>query len=223
MSSPIDYQQLRHYEIFKELSDHALIELAKICQSLDLHAGETLFDQNDSSETLYLLETGQIHVIRQYPDGEEVILATEGPYYVIGDLSMLVGQPRVGAVVAVSDCTLFAIHHEPFYQICDRVPDIATKVIIYLAQRLRYLNLKVREYAISNVAARIASILWLLSEGEAGVIKSRIRVSRLARAIATDADTIERILRQWDKKGYITYDDQHLQIHDIEKIRDIAG
>jgi len=223
MQTAIDFVQLRNYAIFKDLPDEALQELVKHCQYQELSAGETLFEQESAGDKLYLLEDGQIHIIRQYPDGEQVILVTEQPYYIIGELSAVVGYPRTGAVVAVSDCTLFAIDRDVFFEICKTVTDVADKTIEYLAHRLYRLNLKVREYAISNVAARIASVLWLLSNGGSDEITARIRASRVARAIATDADTVQRILNEWRDAGYITYDGRHITILDVEMIRDIAG
>lgn len=223
MFTTTDYQLLRNYMMFKDMSDEALIELAQHCQHQTLNVGDTLFHQNDTSGALYLLEDGQIHIVRQYPDGEEVILATEMPYYAIGDLSMLVGEGRTAAVVAVSDCTLIKIDRDAFYEVCNHVPGVAAEVVLYLGRRLRDLNLKVREYAISNVSARVASLLLLLSGGEATTIPSRVRVSRIARAIATDADTVERILKQWHESGYIAFNRGQLQIIDIDTIRNIAG
>lgn len=209
--------------MFSQMSDDALRALAQRCEAVELQAGETLLQQNDPGDALYMLEAGQIHIIRQYPDGEQVILATEGPYYVIGDLSMLAGQPRVAAVVAVSDCSLIALKQQAFAEVCEQTPDVAIKVVAYLAERLFRLNLQVRENAISNVAARIASVFWLLSGGEAGEIGTTLRVSRVARAAATDADTVERILREWAAAGYIAYDGRRASILDIDMIGDIAG
>ena len=223
MSPSIDFLRLRNYAIFKDLPDEALMELVKHCQYRELSAGETLFEQDEPGDTLYLLEDGQIHIIRQYPDGEQVILVTEQPYYIIGELSAVVGYPRTGAVVAVSDCTLFAIDRDVFFEICEKIEGVAAKTIEYLALRLHRLNLKVREYAISDSAARVASVLWLLSNGASDDITARIRASRVARAIATDADTVQRILSEWHDAGYITYDGRHVTILDSEMIRDIAG
>ena len=73
MATLTDYEQLRNYTIFHDLSDEALLALVKHCQYLELQADETLFQQNDPGDALYLLEAGQIHVVRQYPDGEQVI------------------------------------------------------------------------------------------------------------------------------------------------------
>ncbi|MBZ0295643.1 MAG: Crp/Fnr family transcriptional regulator [Anaerolineae bacterium] len=223
MMTLIHEQKLRNYMLFQDLSDETLIELVKHCHSIELAAGETLFQQNDQSDALYLLDEGQVHIVRQYADGEQVILATEGPYYVIGELSMLGERPRTGAVVAVSDCTLIAIDQQAWAEVCEQMPDVAVKMIAYLAQRLHHLNLQVRENAISNVVARVASVLWLLSGGEAGEVKGRVRVSRVARAVAADADTVERILKEWVAAGYISYEGTQVTIHDIETIHIMAG
>lgn len=218
-----DFTKLRNYMMFRELDENSLSELAKHCQYLELQAGKTLFEQNEASDALYMLEDGQIHVVRQYPDGEQVILATEGPYYVIGDLSMLTGSPRTGAVVAVSDCTLIRLSREAFDDVCSRVPGISASLVTYVAKRLYRLNLQVREHAIGNVAARVASLLMLLSGRESDTKNTVIRINRMARAAATDADKVERILQEWDEAGYISYDGHQVTLHDIDKIRDLAG
>jgi CRP-like cAMP-binding protein len=182
-----------------------------------------LFEQNDPGDALYILETGQVHILRQHPDGEQVILATEGPYYVIGELSMLTGQPRTGAAVAVSDCTLIALSRAAFEEVCTHLPELAVRVLAYVSRRLYRLNLQVREHAIGNVPARVATLLVLLSGGKNGPVSAHIRVSRMARAAATDADVVERLLKDWAQRGYIDYDARHITVHDIEAIRDIAG
>lgn len=215
--------KLRDAEIFKELSDDVLEELARSCTTMELLAGETLFEQNTPGDSLYLLETGQVHIVRQHPDGEQVILATEGPYYVIGELSMLVGQPRTGAVVAVSDCTLIALNRAAFDGVCAQRPELAVAVMGHIGQRLYRMNLLVREHAIGNVAARVATLLVLLSGGKNGPVDAHIRVSRIARATATDADVVERLLQDWVKEGYITFEARRMTINQIETLRDIAG
>ncbi len=219
----VAYQKLRDADLFKDFSETALQKLAQQCRTIELPAGATLFEQGDPGDSLYLLETGQIHVMRQYPDGEQVILATEGPYYVVGELSMLVNQPRTGAVVAVSDCTLIALQRQTFVDVCAEMPDVAIKVLAEVSTRLYRMNLQVRENAIGNVAARVASVLLLLTRGGNVTVDQPVRVSRVARAAATDADVVERLLSQWQQQGYITFDGQHLTVLDADVLHNIAG
>ena len=85
------------------------------------------------------------------------------------------------------------------------------------------MNLLVREHAIGNVTARIASILILLCGDKPGPIHTTVRVNRIARAIAMDGDSVNRILRDWAQCDYISYDGSKISILDLEAIRGMAG
>jgi predicted transcriptional regulator len=80
----------------------------------------------------------------------------------------------------------------------------------------------VRESAVSNVSARIASVLLLMAEGEATTLK-QVNITRLARATAMDADVVERILRQWHEYGVISTQEQQITIHNRAALRNFAG
>mgnify|MGYP006429067831 CR=1 FL=1 len=219
----VHYQTLQDARLFRDFPDDVLIDLAQHCRYIELSAGQSLFQQSDPGNNLYLLSEGQIHVVRHYPNGEDVVIATEGPYYVIGELSMLANQPRTGGVVAVSDSTLIELARTDFMMACERVPEVATAVLSYLSLRLYRMNLVIRENAIGNVAARIASVLLLLSGGEPELIATPTRINRIARAVAIDGDTVDRILHDWVQRGYITFDSQTIRVLNIEAINNIAG
>jgi hypothetical protein len=85
------------------------------------------------------------------------------------------------------------------------------------------LNLLVRESGIGDVAARVASVLLLLSQGEAGLIAGEVNITRLSRATALDADVVERLLRQWSEAGIIKVNRRQMSIENIESLRHIAG
>lgn len=223
MIAEVRYNQLRDASLFKDFPDEVLQDLAKYCHYEELHAGETLFHQDDPSDALYILEEGQIHVIRKHDDGAEVVLATENPFYAIGELSMLANRPRSGTVVAVTDCALIGLEREALVKACESVPEVGVKLTAYLSQRLYRMNLLVRENAIGNLAARVASVLMLLSRGKAGPVSAKIRVSRVARAVSVDADAVERIFQEWAKEGFITLDGLDLTVNDIDAIRNLAG
>ena len=216
-----DAESLRSSLLFKDVKSAVLEHAATFCRMMELRAGDTLFEQESPSDALYILESGQVHVIRRYPEGDEVILATESPYYVIGELSMLAAQPRTGTVVAVSDCELIMLSRDALLDVCDRTPDIAVKALTHLGQRLYGLNLRVRESAIGNIAARVASVLLIASMNDDGQIDAP--VTRLARATATDADRVERMLRDWAKDGVITFDSGQVTVRDTDALRALAG
>ncbi|MCI0709611.1 MAG: Crp/Fnr family transcriptional regulator [Chloroflexi bacterium] len=223
MTTVIDQTILRNSLLFKDVSNEVLQQVGKHCTPMDLNAGETLFEQDSPSDAMYFLVEGQIHIIRQYPDGYDVILATENPYYVIGELSMLANLPRTGAVVAVSDCDLVKLSRDAIISICEAMPEIAVQAITILGQRLYQLNLRVREQAIGNVAARVATALLMLAREQTGDIEGEVSVAQLARTTAIDRDVVDHMLKDWDMEGIIRRSGRQIAIVNLEKLVNIAG
>lgn len=223
MPAIIDQTVLHHSMLFEGVGADILAAVSRYCHPMEIFAGETLFEQDSPSDAMYFLEDGQVHVIRHYPDGYEVILATEAPYYVIGELSMLANLPRTGGVVAVSDCDLIKIERDAIFQLCEQFPAIAINAMTYFGQRLYSLNLRVRESGIGNVGARVASALLMLSRNQGGLIDGDISIARLARTTAIDADIVDHLLADWVREELIAVNGRQITIKDIESIHNLAG
>jgi len=214
---------LRNSFLFKEVGTDVLSDVVKHCQRMELLAGETLFEQDSEPDAMYFLEEGQIHVVRHYASGYEVILATEVPYYVIGELSMLANQPRTGSVVAVGNCDLIRVSRDGIEAISRQHPDVPLKALKHLGKRLYKFNLRVRENAIGNVRARIASALLLLANEQNGEVHGLINLTRLARATAIDTDVVEHLMKNWTSDGILEIQGQTVTVHDIDALKNIAG
>lgn len=223
MNQPINPDILKNSFLFKDASTDILQTVVERCYRMELHAGERLFEQDTPPDRMYFLEEGQIHVVRQYPDGDEVILATEIPFHVIGELSMLANQPRTGSVVAVGDCDLVCIHREDILEFCHHVPDIAIQALNHLSKRLYDLNLRVRESAIGNVTARVASMLLLLVNQETGVTVNPVSKTRIARATAMDVDVVKHLLNEWQEAGIVTINGKQITVNQLDTLRNMAG
>lgn len=223
MVAGVVHSKLREISLFQDLPEAALLELAKHARLMEVPAGEVLFDQDDPGDAFYLIDEGQAHIMRKYDNGEEVCLKTLGPFDVVGELSMVVGQPRTGSVVTASDCTLIALDREPFMEVIDRVPGAAVSVMQQLGLRLYHMNLQVREHAIGNAAARVASIMLLLAGDKAGEVPGVQRINRMARAAGMDGDALDRMLREWMRQGIIDYDGRLLVVKNVDALREIAG
>ena len=223
MSASEDQSILRNSVLFEHVSDEVLRRISVHCVAVPLAAGETLFEQDSASDALYFLVDGQVHVIRHYDGDYDIVLATEHPYYVIGELSLLANLPRTGSVVAVSDCDLLRLDRDAILAACEEMPEIAVTSLELLGQRLYGLNLRVRENAILNVGARLASALRMLAHDENGPIDGEVSSVRLARATAVSPDVAEHTLRSWEQKGILSVDGRNVTVHDVEALKNIAG
>lgn len=71
-------------------------------------SGETIFNQGDRSELVYMIDEGEVDVLRVLADGSEEHLATVGPGHYVGELGPMLGFPRSASVRARTDVRLTA-------------------------------------------------------------------------------------------------------------------
>ena len=65
-----------------------------IVTEVELASRETLFDQGDQSDVVYVVEEGEIELVRQRADGGEEILARHGPGEYFGEVGPMFGIRR---------------------------------------------------------------------------------------------------------------------------------
>jgi putative ABC transport system ATP-binding protein len=75
---------------------------------LSVAAGESIFEQGDDSELVYVVVSGEVDVIRVLADGGEQPLNRLGPDQYFGELGPFLGFPRSASVRAHTDVVLTA-------------------------------------------------------------------------------------------------------------------
>ena len=227
MTLELTYQKLLEIALFEGLSPDTLNSLAEHCRWMSLVPGETLFNQGDDSATLYFINRGQVELVRDYADGEKVVIATLGRDEVIGELSMIGSEPRTASVIATQETELVALDRDVFFKYLEQNPTIATDVLIQLSRRLREMTLQIRELAVTNAPARIASLVLFLAEENGrirtGLITANFRYHRMARAAGVDIEYLRSVLDEWAHEGYIGLDGRRLLLHDEDELIEIAG
>ena len=71
-------------------------------------AGDSVFEQGDPADLVYMIKSGNVDVIRVLADGGEELLNTLGPDQYFGELGPFLGFPRSASVRATSDVVLTA-------------------------------------------------------------------------------------------------------------------
>ena len=101
-----------------------------------LEAGESLFQQGDEADAIYILREGSLLVIE---DG--VCLATVSePNSYVGELALLIGEKRLAEVRADTDSRLEVVEDvDAFFR---KHPERALEIARLLANRLHEMDLK---------------------------------------------------------------------------------
>jgi putative ABC transport system ATP-binding protein len=71
-------------------------------------AGESIFEQGDPADLVYVIKSGEVDVIRVLADGGEELLTHLGPDQYFGELGPFLGFPRSASVRATTDVVLTA-------------------------------------------------------------------------------------------------------------------
>ena len=71
-------------------------------------AGESIFEQGDPADLVYVIKSGEVDVLRVLADGGEELLTKLGPDQYFGELGPFLGFPRSASVRATTDVVLTA-------------------------------------------------------------------------------------------------------------------
>src|SRR5262245_22566898 len=100
--------------MLSELPDQLLSQLFAGAVQKNIEAGKLLFAADEPGDGCYRLEQGLLKVYVTSDHGVDRIIAILGPGAIVGELSMIDGQPRSASVLALSDSVLSFVKRESF-------------------------------------------------------------------------------------------------------------
>jgi len=128
---------LKSLSIFKDSPETILADLAPLMKEEEVEQGTVIFEENEPGDCMYIILSGEIQIHKG-----KTTLAILGEKEVFGELSLLDAETRSATATAKTDCVLFKIDQEPFYELIDSRPEVARGFIKNLCNRLRQLNEK---------------------------------------------------------------------------------
>ena len=137
--------------LFKRLEPHELEHLAEEVDQVNYKAGETIFNEHDRGDALYILEEGSVRIWVYDEDVKEVTLAQLKPGDFFGELAVLDRGERSSSATAITDIHLHRLSSDDFQQFLTDHPDAAIDVICEIAQRMRQTNMLVSQRASRNI------------------------------------------------------------------------
>src|SRR6185436_689593 len=144
-------KSLARVPLFKRLEPHELEHLAEEIDQVNYKAGETIFNEHDRGDALYILEEGSVRIWIYDDDVKDVTLAELKPGDFFGELAVLDRGERSSSATATTDVHLHRLSSDDFQTFLIDHPDAAIDVICEIAQRMRQTNLLVTQRASRNI------------------------------------------------------------------------
>jgi|GEM_PF-5086638 CRP-like cAMP-binding protein len=127
---------IKKIEVFSPLSTTEINDLANDAKLLTYGVGEKLFNQGDPGESLYIVCSGKISICIDFStennemESCEVTVLEKGD--ILGEISLLIGEPRSASAVILEESELIYIDRAAFKKILVRnlsILDALTKIM----------------------------------------------------------------------------------------------
>lgn len=126
---------LKSLSIFKDTPEHILADLAPLMEEEEYEGGSVIFKEGEVGDCMYIIQQGEVKIHKG-----NIVLTVLKEKEVFGELALLDPEVRSASATADSDCYLFRIQQEPFYELVENRPEIAKGFIQILCRRLRAQN-----------------------------------------------------------------------------------
>ncbi len=137
---------LQRSPLFEMLSAPELQLLAELTRERRFAEGEVVFEEGDLGDSLFVIVSGEVEVLRKGPDGAERVIATLRAPLFFGEMSLVDKEYRSATVRAKSQAELLHLSAENLNTFRKHHRDGFTFVVINIARvlssRLRETNAK---------------------------------------------------------------------------------
>lgn len=124
-----DPKELRELPFFSDLADEELETVASIVTDETFAIGETVFEEGQQGESLFIIKKGDVKACKMTPEGELLTLTHMEKGEIFGEMSFLDGSVRSATIVSTSDLNCFVMNKSDFDKFVDSHPKIVFKLL----------------------------------------------------------------------------------------------
>jgi len=200
--------------LFAGLAPGLIREIASTASKKSFGSHQYLFQKGDTADALWGVLSGRIDIQVSTDDGKEMVLDTFKPGDVFGAVGVLDFGPRRVDAIAVTNSELFRLERKHFLQFLQSSPEFCFRVFSLLCSDLRDTTEALEDSALYTLPGRLARRLVLLAGEETnedvqGHPLLDVSQNDLARTLGVHRQTVNRQLRDWEKRGWLTLKREH--------------
>jgi CRP/FNR family transcriptional regulator len=216
---------LARTEVFGDLSQRELDEVAQAAVPRSWQRGEVIFREGDPGDTCYRIEDGAVILTREHQDGRMIALAELRAGGMFGELAMFRGETRSATAEAIADTTAVALLAPDVQRLIKRNPDIASKLLAALAERVRRTTERLLQQSFQTVAGRVASALLAqtVARQAEGAPHEDVLIqatqAEIAQLAGTSRESASRFLATLERAGVVTLGRGKVTVHEPGRLR----
>lgn len=210
--------------LFRELEGAHLRAIVENARQFQVERGEMLFQKGDEARGFYCVIKGQIKLAFPSLQGNEKVVAIIGPKQSFGEAAMFLRQRYPVRAEALSPSELLFFSSATIFELLDRDPLFARKLLAGLSLRLHQLIMDVELYSQrSSVQRLIGYFLQLCPELDSDAAGVTVDLPSAKLVIASrlnlTPETLSRILHELCGQKLIEMQGRHIHIPDPAALR----
>jgi CRP-like cAMP-binding protein len=201
--------------------------LLSIARRRTFRKGEVVFHRDDLAESLHLVVRGRFAVRITTPRGESALLDVLGPGDAFGELALLLPDARRSATMeALEEGETRSVFRDDFALLQVEHPGVKDVLLRLLARQLARASDRIVEAHYTDAETRVRRRLCELGERYAtaeGEVVVLLTQEDLADMAGTSRATVNRVLRDEERRGNVELGRGRILVRDLEELRRRSG
>jgi CRP/FNR family transcriptional regulator, cyclic AMP receptor protein len=197
--------------------------LNEIIHIKEFKKNKIIFFEGDFADAFYIVQKGQVQIIKLCAEGKEKILSIMDPGDFFGEMGLIEGKKRSAMAKTSSVTSLIVLEKDKFLGFIRKNPEITLKIIVELSKRLRFSNQEVEELAFLDVESRLKRLFLRIAEtfsdensNEVLIIK-KITHQEIGKLIASSRETVTRIINKMTEENLLEVKNNLIYLKNIDK------
>ncbi|MEE8312538.1 MAG: Crp/Fnr family transcriptional regulator [Candidatus Binatia bacterium] len=220
---------LRNSELFRNLPDEAVTQLAAETSRRSYPAGSLLVRKGEPGDSMLVVITGRVKITAVSPRGTELLLNIIQPGQVFGEMALLDGLERCADATAMLDTEVLVLGRASFERFLRRSPDQAIVMMRVLCERIRKTTRLAEDTVFLPLPMRLFRRLQDLAELSGRKDPDGLRIEHglsqqeLAESVASTRETVNRVLSSWQQRELVSIARGSLTIRDLGGLAEAAS
>jgi len=182
------------------------------CSSIvEYRKGQTIYNQDQPSTSIYLIIEGKIKVSRLADDGHQVVVDIYQPDEFFGESALLNLPHRCEQATALENTRVMAWTAAEIEDIIMKRPKLSVALLQILVQRTIDFGHRIESFSVDNIARRLARSLIRFSERlgtveeDGSVRMTPFTHELLSQYVGTSREIVTHYMNQFRRNGYLKY------------------
>lgn len=191
--------------IFNHLEPGQMNEIMQAVRGVTYKKGEMMYRAGDASDSMYIVNKGQVKIYRLSESGKEQLVRILNPGEFTGELALFKQSVHEAYAEAMVDSQICTINSFDLQQLLLKYPTISLKILNEFSNRLESSERQTTRFATEKVETRIALFLaeHLDTEGNGKTVQLPMSKKDVASYLGTTPETLSRRLAEFEAEGYI--------------------